>query len=342
MHSDSKMSLSQPSVDRSYASTSNQNHGRKVWICPHLGMNFDQTKEFFTEAPVAQSQSWQHQVKPCPHKTCNSHLLNVLSKSRDDDGRLSFLVNTIVYLLQAPKNTSPQATYECLFPPENVAEALHGLDFPVCAHLRLNHAFILSKFHPRCLCTIRNGLHTQCACSQTNPSGRSLRLNQGPQQTQCYHTGCCRTCRDQGLSTRFLICVHEDYRHVATGQITLAVWLIRDLGTLEDSNHPSWLTHTLQAGELESMASIWLDWGLNVTNLRRERSEWFQRKFAETSSAAPPPTKSSHAKVMRLQETNDDTKTSSNTKSSISTEQGWKSALRCLRHLTEYRLVRPQ
>jgi hypothetical protein len=244
--------------------------------------------------------------------------MNKLTTSHHDDGKISLLVHTNVTLFQADTYPHPKATYERLFPPEDVAEALHGLDFPICAHLRLNHAFILSRYNPRCLFTLTNGHLDPCRCGQTNTSGGPLPPGQNPRRAQCYHRGYCPTCEKQGLSTAFVIGVYEDNRRVATGLTRMAVWLTRSLDILEGSNHPSWLTHTVEPRALEYMASIWLDWGDHITDLRRKRLEWFEQKFAPNTPGASPTTYPSSTEAIGPQKTSNENRNSSNERLSTS------------------------
>lgn len=174
MHKHSDGSRFRLSTDAPRSSTADHNsNDRKIWVCPHLGLGFDQTKKLFSAA-IAQPQSWKHDFGPCPRKFCNMNLSSYLTTDREQGRKISHSMNTLVTLLQAPSRRSPQAMFESLLSLEKVATALHGLDVPICPHLRVNQSLILSKFNPECLYTVRNGVHIPCPCSRTNGLKDSL------------------------------------------------------------------------------------------------------------------------------------------------------------------------
>ena len=91
------------STDAPHSSTADHNlNGRKIWVCPHLGLDFDQAKKLFSPAAVAQSQSWKHDFGPCPRKFYNTNLSSYLKTHRKQGGKISNSMNTHVALLQAP------------------------------------------------------------------------------------------------------------------------------------------------------------------------------------------------------------------------------------------------
>lgn len=71
----------------------------------------------------------------------------------------------------ATNSSDRRTSHESIFSVDGTATGLLGLDLPICARLRLNQAFILSRFNPRCLCT-----NSPCPCHTSelseNPSGK--------------------------------------------------------------------------------------------------------------------------------------------------------------------------
>jgi hypothetical protein len=121
---------------------SNRDNDRKVWLCPHVGMDFDEAKQLFSNVPLSGTPCPLPKIMRCRRKVCKSNLANNLRRYPSKHGRLSNELLSMVTLFWAPKSSEPQSTYGNIFSVDKIATGLHGLDFPICTHLRLNQAFI--------------------------------------------------------------------------------------------------------------------------------------------------------------------------------------------------------
>lgn len=333
MHKHSGASRFRLSTDAPRLSTTDHNsNDRKIWVCPHRGLSFDQTKKLFSAA-IAQPQSWKHDFEPCPRKFCNMNLSSYLKAYRERGRNISHSMNTLVALLQASGPRSPQATFESLLSLEKVATALHGLDVPICPHLRLDQSLILSKFNSECLYTLRNGVHIPCPCSRTNGLGESLKQARNPRGKACCNIGFCPSCRNEGTSTLFLVFVREQTSTADTSNTTLYVFIGRDLSSLESSSHPAWLTHSVRPFELENMATTWQNWEHHIKSFRHS---WLQPLFAQEARSSST-TKPSHTEDVASKKTKNDAAVLASIKASYPEGRAWNRAQSWLRRVMNSR-----
>jgi hypothetical protein len=256
---------------------------RKLWLCPHLGMSFTQTKELFSALPVAKSADKSHKPRLCLNNKCNLGILHSLFASTVNDDRVGYQLNTNILLLPAQEIAPQSETYEHIFTLQRVAEALHRLDIPLCPHVRLNQSIILAGYNPRCRFTLKD---MTCPCSHTTRPEVSSRSCQR-HQNLCPHTLCCTSCRNDDLSTIFVLHVIEDTQSIkGPKHAALALLISRDLGNLENASHTAWLSASVQAHEFESITSVFRDW---------QQDNDHQKRKCLQDSACPRTTKTASA-----------------------------------------------
>lgn len=138
------------SRDGPVSSTTTHSKHRKLWLCPHVGIDFDQAKELCSKFTHTESAVQNHRPRLCQNENCDKDILQSRSTSVTNDGKVTYKLTTAIWLLMSRRIPPPSETYDRIFTLERVAVALHGLDIPICPHIRLNHLLILSAFDPRC------------------------------------------------------------------------------------------------------------------------------------------------------------------------------------------------
>ena len=279
----------------------NRHHNeRKIWLCPHLGIDFDQAKQLFTVIPTTEPFTVKQRLSVCPREDCKKYLYQWWRTSSDSHAMLSNSLSTTIWFFAIPESPHPHAAYQRHFTFGRVATALHGLDFPICAHIRINQSFILSRYNPACQFIYKGGgIQDPCPCSHMTYRGPSSQLNQNHHREPCSHVGSCHTCREQGLSTSFLIFVAVDDLNDGDKSARLAIHVSRDLGTLESPDHASWLVNTVEPYQLAEMASKWPDW---LDHIRILRGKWFKPLFEQNASTNSSSAKPSNHQVLRRTE----------------------------------------
>jgi hypothetical protein len=172
-----------------------------------------------------------------------SGILHSLFTSTASDDRVRYQLNTDI-LLPAQEIIPQSETYKHIFTLQRVTEALPRLDIPICPHVRLNQSLILAGYNPRCRFTLKD---MACPCSHTTRpevSSRSCQRHPNP----CPHTICCTSCRNDDLSTFFVLHVIEDTRSIkGPKQAALALLISRDLDNLENASHTAWLSNSFSS-----------------------------------------------------------------------------------------------
>jgi hypothetical protein len=275
--SDSTFCLSQ--IERPFSAIESRCNDSKAWLCPHVGLNFDQAKRLFSDLPLSKSLCPMGTINNCNRKVCNTNLTHHIRKSHNEYGNLSHQLVSTVTLFWAPGSPDLHNDYRGIFSPNRIATALHGLDFPICAHLRLNQTFILSKFSPACIYTKSHRVGGPCTCHEPQLAGSLVQTASTSLPGTCQTVGRCPTCHDQGISTSFIVRVDESTFENGREEASLSVCFARDFGTLETPNASAWLTSTVQPHELSYMASIWRDWEEHIWKLR---DEWFEPLFTSS------------------------------------------------------------
>lgn len=317
-------------IERPLSLIESPRNDRKVWLCPHVGLNFDQAKELFSNLPLSKSLCPVGSINPCNRKVCNANLTQHVRKSHNKHGNLSHHLISTVTLFWAPSSPSPHTSYRDIFSLNRIATALHGLDFPICAHLRLNQTFILSKFNPGCIYTKSHGVDSPCTCYESQLAGSSVRKRRISLPRICKTVGRCPTCHDQGDLTSFIVRVDESTCENGREEVSLSICFARDLGRLETPNNSAWLTSTVKPRELRYMASMWRDWEEHIWKLR---DEWFEPLSPSSdpySSTTGPPIN----RVVPSPETSDEPISAPNTKASDLKKDIRRTAARCLQRLT--------
>ena len=273
---------------------------RKIWLCPHLGIDFDQAKQLFSVISTTEPFAVRQRLSLCPREDCKKYLSQWRRSSSDSHGMLSNSLSTTIWLFAIRESLHPHAAYQRHFTFGRVATALHGLDFPICAHIRINQSLILSRYNPACQFIYKGGgVQDPCPCSRITHRGPSSQLDQNHHREPCSHVGLCHTCREQGLFTSFLIFVAEDDLNDGGKYARLAIHVSRDLGTLESPDHASWLLNSVEPYQLAEMASIWPGW-LDHTCILR--GKWFKPLFEQSASTSSSSAKPSNHQVLRRTE----------------------------------------
>lgn len=250
----------------------NTNHcDRKAWLCPHVGMNFDEVKEMFSNVPLSDSPYPGRRFHRCNGRFCNTNREQHLRKYRNGDGKISHDLISIITLFWAPGNPTTQTTEKGIFTLDRILTDLHGLDLPICTHLRLNQDFVVRRFNPGCLFARSPKLDNPCTCPNlaNHPSG----IPTTSRTKLCKNIGRCPVCCDQGVTIRYVLFAKESVFENRQKQVALTVGLIREFGSMESADDPAWLAFTLKSCEFEYMADIWQEYEKYVLRLR---SQWFE------------------------------------------------------------------
>jgi hypothetical protein len=245
---------------------------RMAWLCPHHGINFDEAKDLFSNVPVSETPLRGRRIHRCKAKVCTTDDQQFLRKYLDENGTITHQLISVVTLMRAPIGPSPQATSKGIFTLDRMITGLHGLDIPVCPHIRLNQTFFLTRFNPTCLWT--NGANTVHPCT-CNSSQLSDRLPQPPcrvQTQRCKNATRCLACRAEGINISIFFWTKESTCENGQKQVALKVTLIRTIGSLRSADDPTWIAHTLRMHEFEYMAGIWQEQETHAQKLHRE---WF-------------------------------------------------------------------
>ena len=264
-------------IERPVSVIESRRNDSKAWLCPHVGLNFGQAQRLFSDLPMSKSLLPVDLVNRCSRKVCNKNLTHHVRKRYNKLGNLSHQLVSTVTLFWAPSSPDPHNDYRGIFSLNRIATALHGLDFPICAHLRLNQTFILGKFSPECIYTKSHRVGDSCACHEPQLTGSAVPKPSTSLPRTCKTVGRCPACHDQGISTSFIVRVDESTYEDGQEEASLSICFARDLGSLETPNASAWLTSTVQPHELSYMASIWRDWEECIWTLR---DEWFEPLFA--------------------------------------------------------------
>lgn len=330
--------LSSRETGESLSLIRNHHNDRKVWLCPHRGIDFDQVRELFASVPVSKSLTSITCNSMCSRIVCQTNLRQQIRIYREERGDLSHELLSTVKLFWAPSSLHPQERHTGIFSLGRIATALHGLDFPICTHLRLNQTFILSKFNPECLYTRSHGVDSPCTCYKSQLSGKNLPTRRTTFPRICKNVGRCPECDRQGLSTTFVLRVKEYTCEGGQEEVSLSVCFLRNLGRLRTADEAAWLNSTVKSHELEYMRSIWRGWEKHIWRLR---DLWFEPLFPlrdPTTSSSPQliPDKITAAPVSSTK-----TAGSVNTIAFRLKEHVRKNALRCLQSLTDSLSARP-
>ena len=144
------------------------NSDRKVWLCLHLGLDFNQAKGLFATIPVSKSSCSGTVIEVCKRSSCNTNLGQRVRKYQSKRGSLSHELMSTALLFWSSTSRQPQGP-EGIFSLDQISTGLHGLDFPICAHLRLNQSFILSRFNSKCMYPLSHGKGGPCTCYRSEP-----------------------------------------------------------------------------------------------------------------------------------------------------------------------------
>lgn len=255
---------------------------RKLWLCPHLGMSFTQTREMFSALPVPKSGDKSRGKKNCLNKSCNPGISHSLVAYIANDDRVRYQLLTKILLLPVREIAPQSETYEHLFTLQRVAEALHRLDIPICPHVRLNQSLVLAGYNPRCRFTLYD---ETCPCSHTEQpeiSSRSCTRH----QNVCPHTLRCTSCKNDDVATIFVLhLVEETWKINRPRHAALVLVVSRDLGDLEDSSSTAWLSNSVQAHEFESLRTVFGDWQQdNLHQIRKCLKDSDRLRTAKTAS----------------------------------------------------------
>lgn len=219
-------------------------------MCPHRGVTFNQAQELFSALPAAGPVEKSYRLKKCNQKDCNLVVSHFLSTVMEDGQNPTYKANATIWLLPVRQIPRLSGTYESVFTLERVAVALHGLDIPMCPHIRLDQSIVLARFNPRCLFR-----YEPDACS-------SGQITQQVHRLLCRQ---CTSCRQEGLSTSFQFIVVE-----RAGAAALGLCVSRDLGSLDAPTDPAWLNYSLDPRKFEDTASILREWTLHIHEQRRK------------------------------------------------------------------------
>lgn len=125
-------------------------------------------------------------------------------------------------------------TYERAFTLERVGRALHGLDIPLCPHIRLDHSLVLAAFNPRTLARNASWPYYHIA------------------QSLAFLTLYCSHCKMKGVSTFSNLYILEAAQRTCAA---LHLRLSRDIGSLDSPDDTTWLTNSLGPCEFDRVAS---------------------------------------------------------------------------------------
>jgi hypothetical protein len=234
----SSSSTSTSTTDRALLSTAN-NKDRKIWLCPHRGLTFNQAQKWFLAIPAVKSSTVERYAEACSQKGCYTDVRHSLDAIMRDDYKVTYTLNTVIPLLSAGVIPPVSETYERIFTLERVGRALHGLDIPLCPHIRLNHSLVLAAFNPRTLAGNARWPYYYIAQSLA-----SLTL-------YCFH------CKVKGISTFSNLYILEAAQRTCAA---LHLRLSRDLGSLDSPDDTTWLTNSLEPCEFDRVASTFGEW----------------------------------------------------------------------------------
>lgn len=268
----------------SFLSTTNDIHAhRKAWLCPHLGIDFNTTKDLFSKLPPSQILNLRDITAFCDRKFCNNKLSHHISIRPNALGKLSHQLTSTIALFSTPSTPDSHAIYNDILTPDRIATGLYGLDLPICPHLRLNKPFIISRFNPGCLRVARPA-NNPCTCSTSRHSTDALPTSEKNVPRICRNMGRCLACHDRGISTMFAIFVGQSKGENGQADTWLCFCLIRDLGSLDSAGESAWLTNTLASENFERTADTWQDWEQYICKFG---NQWFDHSHIEKDTMRP-------------------------------------------------------
>jgi hypothetical protein len=304
---------------------------RKAWLCPHHGIDFDEAKDLFSTIPMSDSLFRGRRIHQCKAKVCTTDYEQFFRKYPDEKGTIVHHLLSVVTLMRAPIGPSPQATSKGIFTLDRLVTGLHGLDIPVCPHIRLNQTFFLARFNPTCLWSKDAKTDHPCTCHGSQLSDRPLPPPSTVQTQGCKNTIRCLACRAQGINITIFLWTKESTCENGEKQVALKVTLVRRLGSLRIADDPAWIANTLKIPEFEYMAGIWQEQETHVQTLHRE---WFKPPFASTNPCSFTTGNSNQKDVPSLRASDTPMNVSDKRVSHLK-KNVRKATVRCMKHLTK-------
>ncbi|KIW82225.1 hypothetical protein Z517_05252 [Fonsecaea pedrosoi CBS 271.37] len=239
---------------------------RQVWLCPHRHLGYQRTIRNIKAG--VESPFRVETLEPCSR--CRNSIRNRSVADRPEKGtsamdlenpKAESLLISKIALLQAPsplynaRTSGGSGMYKEVFQVKDVSSALSGIDFRLCAHMKLGDPYILSKFCRACINTQRLPPGVK-GPPCINESKREF----GAGRTRAKCKG---TCFTRGCKTQFMFQARESLSPDASGrrQVWLIIVVYRWLGPLLSAGRDgTWTDHAIDHQERKEMRVKWAEW----------------------------------------------------------------------------------